>query len=68
MFENNKYHNPLCPHCKAELEMDDTYDMEYDDEYILLYHIGHCPKCDKEYQWQASAVFTSWANTDLRET
>jgi hypothetical protein len=66
MFKS-KYREPLCPCCNAALGIDDTYDMEYDDEGIILYHIGHCPKCDRDYQWQASAVFTSWANTNLRE-
>ena len=67
MFEDNKYHNPLCPRCKAELEVDDTYDMEYDSEGITLYVVGYCPSCGRNYQWQDSGVITAWANTDLRE-
>ena len=66
MFES-KYKEPLCPCCNVELEEDDTYDMEYDTEGIILYQLGHCPKCNREYQWQASAVFISWAHTDLKE-
>ena len=59
---------PKCPHCCVELELDDTYDMDYDDEGIVLYQIGHCPECNRDYQWQKSAVFHQWANTDLRLT
>ena len=66
MFES-KYREPLCPCCKALLEQDDTYDMEYDDEGMTLYMIGHCPHCERDYQWQASAVCVSWVNTNLRE-
>lgn len=58
---------PLCPHCKAELELDDTYDMDYDEEGIILRQVGHCPNCDTEYQWERSATCIQWANTDLRE-
>ena len=58
---------PLCPHCKVELELDDTYDMDYDEEGITLRQVGHCPNCDKEYQWERSATCVQWANTDLRE-
>lgn len=49
------------------LELKDIYDMDYDEEGITLYQIGHCPQCKRDYQWQASAVFTSWANTNLEE-
>jgi transcription initiation factor IIE alpha subunit len=66
MFES-KYKDPLCPCCNARLEFDDTYDMEYDDESIVLYQIGHCPKCDRSYQWCSSATLVSWANTSLEE-
>lgn len=67
MFESNKYKTPLCPHCKTELEAEDTYDMYYDDENMTLCQVGYCPKCGRGYQWQSSAVLVSWANTDLRE-
>ena len=56
-----------CPHCNSELEHDDTYDMEYDEDRIVLYLIGHCPKCNKDYQWQARARCIQWTETDLRE-
>ena len=66
MFES-KYKEPLCPHCKTQLEVDDTFDLDYDDESLTLYQIGHCPNCGRNYQWQSSAVLTSWANTDWEE-
>ena len=58
---------PLCPQCNTELECDDTYDMEYDEEGIVLYLIGHCPKCEKCYQWRRSARCIQWENADLWE-
>lgn len=66
MFES-KYKEPLCSCCRAKLEVDDTYDMDYDEEGMTLYHIGHCPQCERDYQWKASAVLVSWANTGLEE-
>ena len=59
--------NPLCPYCNTELEWDDTYDTEYDEEGITLYQMGHCPKRNREYDWQSSACCIQWANTDLSE-
>ena len=59
--------DPLCPHCKTELERNDTYDMEFDEDRIVLYQIGHCPKCKKDYQWQSSACCVQWENTGLGE-
>lgn len=38
-----------CPICDVDLEVDDTYDMDYDDDGMTLYQIGHCSKCDREY-------------------
>ena len=64
---NRTIEYPLCPHCKTELECDDTYDMDYDEEGITLLQVGHCPKCEREYQWQRSACCIQWANTDLSE-
>ena len=61
-----KIEYPHCPHCNTELECDDTYDMEYDEEGIILRQVGHCSECEREYQWERSAVCIQWANTDLR--
>jgi hypothetical protein len=58
---------PLCPHCNTEIELDDTCDMDYDEEGITLCQVGHCPNCDKEYQWERSAACIRWENADLRE-
>lgn len=58
---------PLCPHCNVELECDDTYDTEYDEESVVLLKIGHCPKCNKGYQWYRSAIRIQWEDTDLEE-
>lgn len=59
--------NPKCPTCNHELDVDDTYDLDYDDECLTLYQVGSCPICGKSYQWQRSATLVSWANTDLQE-
>ena len=55
-----------CPHCEVEIEEDDTYDMEYDEEGIVLRKVGHCPQCDRDYQWEQSALFHSWSIDNLR--
>jgi endogenous inhibitor of DNA gyrase (YacG/DUF329 family) len=59
---------PLCPHCNTAIKCEDTYDIYCDEEEsIILYQVGYCPKCGKDYQWQRSACCIQWANTDLRE-
>lgn len=67
MFESGKYKVPLCPCCKVELEHDDTYDMEYDEESLVLDETGWCPCCKRDFQWKSSATLISWAHTDLKE-
>ena len=43
-----------CPICNVELIEDDTYDQSIDESFGMtatFNKIGHCPKCEKEYQW-----------------
>ena len=58
--------NPKCPHCCVELSYDDTVDMEYDSESVILQSVGHCPSCGRDYQWQESAVIKDWKFDSLR--
>ena len=55
-----------CPHCNVELEVDDTYDIDYDDDGMTLYQVGACPECGREYQWEKNALFHSWSVDNLR--
>ena len=41
-----------CPHCNSDIEHDDTYDMSTGEDYVIAFCVGHCPNCDREYQWQ----------------
>lgn len=40
-----------CPVCGAELEEDDCYDTEIGDNLLFDLCVGHCPVCEREYQW-----------------
>ena len=41
-----------CPFCKEELEIDESYDLSVEDNYVVNRVAGHCPCCDKEFQWE----------------
>ena len=41
-----------CPKCGGVIEPDDTYDSCSDEDYLIYYCVGHCTKCDAEFQWQ----------------
>lgn len=41
----------ICPNCGAELEQDECYDTQFGDDCITNFMAGHCPTCDKEFQW-----------------
>lgn len=43
--------NPKCPKCGAEIDIDDTIDIDYDDEWLSLKRIGFCSGCNANYQW-----------------
>lgn len=66
-MEKPAIEHPFCPNCGRLLECDDTYDVEYNEEGIILYQVGHCPRCGKDYQWRHSAACVHWKNTDISE-
>lgn len=41
-----------CEECGVELHEDDCYDTIFKDQEIILLMIGHCPKCEQEYEWE----------------
>ena len=41
----------ICPNCGTELEQDECYDTHSEGDFIANYMIGHCPSCEKEFQW-----------------
>ena len=49
-----------CPHCGTELEEDDCYDRSDNGDYIANYCCGHCPNCNKEYQWKEIFDFSNY--------
>ena len=55
-----------CPHCNVELKLDETYDREIMSWGVILYHAGHCPECEREYQWDESAELKQWDISNLR--
>ena len=40
-----------CPHCSVEIETDDRIDIDVDDTFVECKMVGHCPACDRNYQW-----------------
>ena len=56
---------PTCPNCGDTLEEDDHYDTTTSSNWTEHHIVGHCPTCDKEYQW--NTVFLLAGVSDLRE-
>ena len=53
-----------CPHCNVVLEEDDCFDMDFaSDDIIIRELVGHCPECNREYQW--SERFAYQGSADL---
>ena len=59
----NKYVE--CPKCGCILIDDDVYDLSVQDEQIVLFTYGHCPKCYKSYEWEK--VFTDYHYRNFME-
>lgn len=48
--------NAICPHCGEDLVEDECYDTCFErdfitKDFIVNYIAGHCPTCEKEFQW-----------------
>ena len=54
-----------CPHCGEELVDDDCFDTADHGDTYVKYLAGHCPQCDKEFQWKE--IFDFAGVTDIEE-
>lgn len=55
-----------CPNChKAHLILDEVFDTEWYDEAYVDNCIGHCPECDKKFEWAEKYRFSDYDS--LRE-
>ena len=59
------YEMPKCT-CGEELIFDGEKFFDADDDIIVYQAYGHCPECDKSYQWKD--VYTLTKCYDLKET
>ena len=56
-----------CLSCNTLLKIDETATIGRTDDYTFqLFHRGHCPKCDKHYEWKS--IFNYRHYISLRET
>ena len=51
-----------CPYCKEEVEIDESYDLSVEDDYVVNRVAGHCPCCDKEFQWEEIYNYSHYVN------
>lgn len=47
-----------CPKCGGVIEHDDTYDSGYGEDYLINYCVGHCTKCEANFQWREEFTVT----------
>lgn len=60
-----------CPICDVNIEIDDTIDIDYDVEFnktFTLNRVGHCPRCNRNYQWEECYDLTNKLIECLNET
>ena len=41
-----------CDHCYTQLQVDESYDVQFEDNRYRDKVYGHCPECGAEYQWE----------------
>lgn len=54
-----------CPYCKVELEIDESYEIGVEDIDIVIDRVaGHCPNCNKEFQWEEVYKYSHFSNLE----
>lgn len=53
---------PKCNYCNTQLEIDDSCDIQFEDNQYRDINYGHCPKCGAEYQWEEIYTYQSFEN------
>ena len=54
-----------CPYCKEELVTDKSYDIDIVDiNTVINILVGHCPNCDKKFQWEESYKYSHFSNLE----
>lgn len=54
-----------CPYCKEELEIDESYDIDVEDIDVVINRVaGHCPNCNKEFQWEEIYKYSHFSNLE----
>ena len=46
-----------CPICGKEFEDIESFDWSNSEEKFIEYCCGHCPNCNKEFQWERHYSF-----------
>ena len=59
--------NAKCPDCGDFLEEDDCYDTITTSSWVEHLIVGHCPTCDKSYQWRNVFLYTGISELEESE-
>ena len=51
-----------CDICYAQLQVDESYDIQPEPNQYRDKVYGHCPKCGAEYQWEEIYTYQSFEN------
>lgn len=51
---------PVCPYCKTDLEVTDTYDEEIDIDTVIERVQAECPNCHKEFTYNEYYTYSGF--------
>jgi hypothetical protein len=55
---------PRCNHCNTRLEIDESYDTQFEGNQYRDKIYGFCPNCNAEYQWEEIYVYQSFEHLE----
>ena len=54
-----------CSYCKEELKIDESYEFGIEGTDMVIDRVvGHCPNCNKEYQWEEIYKYSHFSNLE----
>ena len=52
----------ICPYDYYEIETDECFETTQSSTTITQYYEGHCPHCNRRYQWEEKYYYSETCN------
>ena len=58
---------PRCNYCNTQLQVHESYDIQFEDNQYRDIVYGYCPKCGVKYRWDEIYIYQSFEHLEERK-